>query len=256
MNPLEFPPIAALLDGAHTAFLALTDLLDPLVGSTAAALGIVLVTLIVRTLLIPVGIAQARAEQERARLAPRVRALRTRYAKQPERLQRETMRLYADEGVSPMAGCVPLLLQAPVLALVYSLFITPTIAGHPNALLQEMLGGVSLRTSVVGSIMSGTLSVQVVVVFGVIVILLLILAEATRRLLPVVVPREADAAASPMDEAAARMARMSGVLHYATAVIALFVPLAAALYLVTTMAWTLGQRLILRRRFPLAPGSR
>lgn len=53
--------------------------------------------------------------------------------------------MYADEGVSPVAGCVPLLLQAPVLALVYSLFITPTIAGHPNALLEEALAGVSLH---------------------------------------------------------------------------------------------------------------
>lgn len=256
MNPLEFPPIAAVLDAAHTAFLALSHLLEPLVGSGAAALGIVVVTLIVRTLLIPVGIAQARGEHHRARLAPQLRALRSRYAKQPERLQRETMRLYSDEGVSPMAGCVPLLLQAPVLALVYSLFITPTIAGHPNALLEEALGGVSLRTTVVGAITAGTVTPQVLLVFGVIVVLLVALAEATRRFLPIVVPDGADAQAGPMGDAAARMARMSGILHYMTAVVALFVPLAAALYLVTTAAWTLAQRLILRRRFPVAPVSR
>lgn len=256
MNPLEFPPVAAVLDAAHTAFLALVHLLEPFAGSAAAALSIVLVTLIVRTILIPVGIAQARAEQQRARLAPQLKVIRTRYAKQPERLQRETMRMYADEGVSPVAGCVPLLLQAPVLALVYSLFITPTIAGHPNALLEEALAGVSLRTSVVGAIGGGAVTPEVVIVFGVIVALLLALAEATRRLLPIVMPSASDTAAGPMGDAAARMASMSGFLHYMTAVIALFVPLAAALYLVATATWTLGQRLILRRRFPVAPPSR
>jgi YidC/Oxa1 family membrane protein insertase len=41
------------------------------------------------------------------------------------------------------------------------------------------------------------------------------------------------------------------VLQFATAVVALFVPLAAGLYLFVTVTWTLAQRLVLRRRFPL-----
>lgn len=254
MNPLEFPPIAAVLDAAHTAFLALSHLIEPIAGSSATALAVVLVTLAVRAILIPVGVAQARAEQQRARLAPRLQALRTRYRTQPERLQRETMKLYSDEGVSPVAGCVPLLLQAPVVALVYSLFLTPTIAGHPNALLGEVLGGVPLGTTVVGAVTRGALTPEIALVFGILVSLLLVLAEATRRLFSVVVPDQGNDAGSPMAGAAAAMARMSGALHYVTAVIALFVPLAAALYLVTTAAWTLGQRLILRRRFPVPRG--
>jgi YidC/Oxa1 family membrane protein insertase len=48
------------------------------------------------------------------------------------------------------------------------------------------------------------------------------------------------------------MARVAGVLQYGTAVFAVFVPLAATLYLATTVAWTLVQRLVLRRAYPLA----
>ncbi|WP_374192233.1 hypothetical protein [Microbacterium sp. SD291] len=40
-------------------------------------------------------------------------------------------------------------------------------------------------------------------------------------------------------------------LHYLTAVFAVFVPLAAALYLTVTVMWTLVQRAVLRRRYPL-----
>lgn len=48
------------------------------------------------------------------------------------------------------------------------------------------------------------------------------------------------------------MLRIASALHYLTAVFAVFVPLAAALYLTVTVIWTLVQRVILRRRFPLA----
>lgn len=41
-----------------------------------------------------------------------------------------------------------------------------------------------------------------------------------------------------------------GMLQFATAAVAVFVPLAAGVYLLVTVAWTLGQRLILRRIYP------
>ena len=49
------------------------------------------------------------------------------------------------------------------------------------------------------------------------------------------------------------MQRALGLLQFITAVIAVFVPLAAALYLLVTVAWTLGQRVVLRRAYPLQP---
>lgn len=63
MDIFAFPPLAALLDAAYGALNGLSTLLEPLAGPSAAALAVVLVTLLVRALLIPVGISQARAEQ-------------------------------------------------------------------------------------------------------------------------------------------------------------------------------------------------
>jgi YidC/Oxa1 family membrane protein insertase len=42
-----------------------------------------------------------------------------------------------------------------------------------------------------------------------------------------------------------------GTLQFATAVVAMFVPLAAGIYLLVTVTWTLCQRLVLRRRYPI-----
>nr|BFF09251.1 YidC/Oxa1 family membrane protein insertase [Microbacterium flavescens] len=226
----------------------LAALLEPLAGGAAAAASVLLVTLLVRAALVPAGVSQARAEQTRSRLAPKLRELQKRYGRDRERLQRETMKLYADENTSPFAGCLPLLAQAPVIAIVYALFAYPAIAGHANALLTETLLGVPLGASVVGSLAAGTATAATFAVFGVLIVVIVIAAEITRRAFRPPVMERADA--SPL--AGAGVARAVGVLQFTTAVIALFVPLAAAIYLATTVVWTLVQRIILRRRFPLA----
>lgn len=246
MNPYDFPPVAALLDAASNALLHLAAFLEPVAGAAAAAASVLLVTLLVRAALIPAGISQAKAEQSRSRLAPKLRALQKRFGRDRERLQRETMKLYSDEGVSPLAGCLALLAQAPVLAVVYGVFAFSSIAGHANVLLGEQLFGVPLGVSLASAIAGGDLTGSAVVVFGALLAVIVAVAEATRRLFR---PREAEADASAPPVAA--MNRLAGILPFTTAVIAVFVPLAAGIYLATTVTWTLVQRLLLRRRYPL-----
>lgn len=84
-------------------------------------------------------------------------------------------------------------------------------------------------------------------VFGVVILLIVVIAEVTRRVLR---PLPTGSPSTPGGEG---MLRLVGVLQFGTAVAAVFVPLAAALYLLVTVAWTLAQRLILRRRFPAEP---
>lgn len=244
MDLFSFPPLAAILHAAYSGLLGLADLLDPLLGAASAAAAVVIVTILVRCALIPVGVAQARAEQTRARLAPKLRDLQKRYGDDRERLQRETMRLYADEQASPFAGCLPMLVQAPVVGLIYALFLHPAIAGQPNALLSHTLLGVPLGTSFVGAASHGALDPATALLLGGIVVLIATVGEITRRALRIA-PLGAD---SPVPPAALRM---MGLLQYATAVVALFVPLAAGLYLLVTVTWTLVQRIVLRRRYPL-----
>lgn len=246
MDLFSFPPVAAVLDLAFTGLMGLAALLTPLAGTASAAAAVVLVTLLVRTLLIPVGISQARAEQTRARLAPKLRDLQKRFRSSPERLQRETMQLYRDEHASPFAGCLPVLLQAPVVGILYAVFLHPVIAGHPNTLLDETLFGVPLGSSLSGTIAAGTLDASTAVVCGILVLLVAAVGEVTRRVFRM--PQPPRDAESPIP---AIPVGLLGVLPFVTAVIAVFVPLAAGLYLLVTVAWTLVQRLVLRRFFPL-----
>lgn len=243
MDLFALPPLAALLDLTTRGLLALTALLSPVAGSAAAALAVVIVTLVVRAALIPAGVAQARAERDRARLAPRLRLLRDRWAKNPERLQRETMQLYRDAGVSPVAGCLPVLAQAPVVGLLYAVFLHAEVGGHANALLAESVAGVPLGTSLLAAVAGGTADAMTLALLGGVVAVIAGAGELTRRFL-----RPPQDPASP-----AWVARMVAILPFTTALVALFVPLAAGLYLAVTTVWTFGQRWVLRRIYPM-PG--
>lgn len=235
MDPFTFAPIAALLQFVYSLVSGLAALVTPLAGSAAAALAIIVLTLIVRTLLIPVSISQVKAEWHRRRIAPKLKALQDKYKKKPQVLQEKTMALYKAEKVSPFAGFLPTLLQAPVVSLVYALFLHPTIAGEPNALLTAQLGPVTLGSSIFNSGWPGVL------VFLAIFVVMGVVAWLSRR--------TALRLALPGTDATAPLARAFSWLPFLSVVFAAFVPLAAALYLATTTAWTLVERAFLRRRY-------
>jgi YidC/Oxa1 family membrane protein insertase len=249
----SFPPIAAVFNAAYALVEGLTALFNPIAGAGAAAVAIIVLTMLVRTALIPVGISQVKAEWTRRRLAPKLQALQRKYKKNPQLLQQKTMALYKAEKTSPFAGMLPTLAQAPVLSLVYALFLRGTVDGHANALLTEHLFGVPLGSSFVHLVTTGTL-LPGIAVYAVLFAIMAATAWLSRRtallLAPPAVPAQNPAARST--DAAAPLANLAGILSwlpFITVVFAAFVPLAAALYLVTTTAWTLAERAVLRRRF-------
>jgi YidC/Oxa1 family membrane protein insertase len=243
MDLFAFPPIAAILNLAYSALMGLTALLHPLAGASAAAAAVIVVTLLVRAALIPVGVSQAKAEQTRARHAPKLRELQKRHRKDPERLQRETLKLYRDENTSPFAGLLPILAQTPVVGVLYAVFLHARIGGGTNALLAHTLLGVPLGSSLAGTLASGSMDASTWIVFGALVLLITAVGELTRRIFRITM--------APADVAPRVPAGLLGLTQFVTAVIAVFVPLAAGLYLAVTVSWTLVQRIILRRRYPL-----
>ena len=242
MDLYAFPPIAAALDAAHTAITWLITTLEPLVPAGAAGLAIVLVTVLVRAALIPASVSTVRGEINRRRLAPRIAELRKRYGKRPEELQRKTMELYSAEKVSPFAGILPLLIQAPVLSLLYGLFVLTTIGGHANALLTETFLGAPLGTSLVSTIGAGGDPAQIAV-YAALLLVIGVVAWLSRRATAGYVGE------STVDTPPA-MQRLSGILSwlpFLTVVFAAIVPLAATIYLTVSTTWTLVERQLLRR---------
>jgi YidC/Oxa1 family membrane protein insertase len=255
------------VDAAYHVVSALAGLLTPLPGGLAAAAAIVGFTAGVRLVLLPLSYRAMRGMEAQARLAPRVQELRKQHAGQPDRLRRELAALQESEGASLLGGCLPVLLQWPFLSVMYLLFRSPRIGGARNALLTHHLFGAPLGSHWLGG--GGPLSAQGAVFAGLFVLLAAVgwlSARIARRFAgadaPAPVPpgvRPAGGAVSPaagqsggaVSPAAGGSggpaAAVAGLLPFATVVVAAFVPLAAGLYLVTSTAWTLAERMFLRR---------
>jgi YidC/Oxa1 family membrane protein insertase len=246
-----FAPIAALLDLAYSGVTALATALTPLAATSATALAIATITLLVRSALSPVGRSQVRAEFSRRRLAPKLRELQRRYKKSPELLQRKTMELYTAEKASPLAGCLPTLIQAPIVSIVYGLFILATINGHPNGLLTETLAGVPLGTSLITLVGSGGQPWPGLTVYLVLLVIIAVVAWLQRRATKATTALSGE----QVDVTAAVIPGMAGAasalswLPFLTVVFAAIVPLAATIYLAITTTWTLVERALLRRSF-------
>lgn len=89
--------------------------LTALVGFPSYAVAIFVFTLVVKLVLQPLMNKQMRSTRNMSRLQPQIQELQKRYANNPQKQQEETMRLYKKMGVSPLAGCLPLLIQMPIL---------------------------------------------------------------------------------------------------------------------------------------------
>ncbi|MBR2282488.1 MAG: membrane protein insertase YidC [Spirochaetales bacterium] len=83
--------------------------------------GIILLTLIIKLLLWPLTKKSTASTAKMAALQPKMKELQEKYKDNPQKLNQETAALYKEAGVSPMGGCLPLLLQFPILIAMYGL---------------------------------------------------------------------------------------------------------------------------------------
>ena len=116
------PYFQALLDGLGWV-LARIYVLIPNYGLT-----IIVLTVLIRLVLLPLGIKQIRSMQHMQLVQPKIKALQQKYKGNKQKQQEEVMKLYREYGVNPFSGCWPVLLQFPVLIAMYSVLRFPQ---HP-----------------------------------------------------------------------------------------------------------------------------
>ncbi|MGN1096063.1 MAG: YidC/Oxa1 family membrane protein insertase [Eubacteriales bacterium] len=92
--------------------------------------GLFLFALLIKIILLPFGIKQQKTSIKQARVRPKEMAIRKKYAGRTDRvtqqkMQDEIMQLYQREGYSPMSGCLPMLIQLPIIIILYNVIINP-----------------------------------------------------------------------------------------------------------------------------------
>ena len=98
-------------------------------------LSIIIVTILVRLLILPLMIKQIKSTKAMQAIQPEMKELQAKYsskdAETQQKLQQETMALFQKHGVNPLAGCLPIFIQMPILiAFYHAIMRTTEIANH------------------------------------------------------------------------------------------------------------------------------
>ena len=100
---------------------ALLDWLFGLVKNFGVA--IMMLTLIIRLLMFPIAQRQFHSMAQMRVVQPKMKALQDKYKEDKPRMQQELMKLYKDEKINPLAGCLPILLQIPIFYALYKVLM-------------------------------------------------------------------------------------------------------------------------------------
>jgi YidC/Oxa1 family membrane protein insertase len=107
--------------------------LDGAIGNFGVA--IICLTLIVRTIMFPIAQKQFRSMAAMRVLQPKMKVLQDRHKEDKGRLQQEMLKLYQEEKVNPMAGCLPIVIQIPIFYALYkTLLVSVEMRHKPFAL--------------------------------------------------------------------------------------------------------------------------
>lgn len=104
-------------------------------GIPSYGMAIILVTVVIKMILYPLTVKQVKSMKAMQELQPKMKRLQEQYKTNPQLLQQEMQKLYREAGVNPLAGCLPMLVQMPILmAIFYALKDATYEGGNPSFL--------------------------------------------------------------------------------------------------------------------------
>jgi YidC/Oxa1 family membrane protein insertase len=217
----------------YRPILNLTVFLYNTIGFGDLGIAIIAMTIAVRTILLPFSMKTARSQKAMAELAPEIERIKAQHKGNTTAQSEAVMALYKERGVSPLAGCLPLLIQLPILIGVYRVFLQ---LFRPETL--DLLYGFITRPAVIGNMMLGLVDIST-------------RSPALAILAGVVQYFQADISMrgqSTAGQSAAIGQQMKYLLPVMIVVISWNLPAALAIYWIMTSFWSIGEQLYLRKR--------
>ena len=103
-------------------------------------IAIMLFTLAVNIILLPLTWKQQKSTTKMQAIQPELQKIQQKYKNDKEKLNMEMMKLYQDNNINPMSGCLPLLIQLPIIFILYQIVQKPVtyILGQPTDLVNEI----------------------------------------------------------------------------------------------------------------------
>ncbi|MDD2421017.1 MAG: YidC/Oxa1 family membrane protein insertase [Heliobacteriaceae bacterium] len=102
-------------------------------GIPSYGLAIILITIVIKMALYPLTVKQMRSIRVMSEIAPKHKALQEKYKKDPQKAQEAVVALYREHGVNPLGGCLPMLVQLPILIAFYRSLMSFTFTDVEHA---------------------------------------------------------------------------------------------------------------------------
>jgi YidC/Oxa1 family membrane protein insertase len=96
---------------------------------SSAGIGIIAFTIIVKTLMLPLTVKALRSSKAMQELQPKIKELQKKHGNDRQRISQETMALYQQYRVNPMAGCLPMVIQIPIFLGLYNSIMRLSTSG-------------------------------------------------------------------------------------------------------------------------------
>ncbi|MCR4436532.1 MAG: YidC/Oxa1 family membrane protein insertase [Clostridiales bacterium] len=107
-------------------------------------LAIIIFTIIIRLVLLPLTIKQYHSTAKMQEIQPQIQQIQKRYKGDPEKLNQELMKVYQENKVNPAGGCLPLLIQMPILIALYYVISQPLkfMLGKSNEVIAQLFNAI------------------------------------------------------------------------------------------------------------------
>ena len=238
-------------------------LYTPLFGPDGAdsgwnwTLSIVSLTVVIRTLLIPLFVKQINSARNMQLLQPKMAELQKKHGHDREKLGQETMKMYREEGVSPTASCLPLLLQMPIFLALFRVLegvSSGNVRGHffkvnpelVSSLQNAEIFGARLADRIFPMTSFGpTQAVGIVLVVAMVAVFFVTQLQLMRKNLP------PESLTGPMAQQQKLMLYFFPIVYAASSVV---IPIGVLIYWLTSNLWTMAQQGLLIRSNP-APNT-
>jgi len=258
LSPL-YNAVSWLMAQIHTGL----SVFMPSTSGQAWFLTIIVLVVLMRLILVPLFIKQMHSMRKMSALNPQLMELRKKYKNDKQTLNEETMRLYRENGVNPLGGCLPLLAQMPLFFALFNVLrgIADWKAGTPTPYgLSESVVKSAQNANILGAhisdkvLFTGTMYVPL---HAKIVILCAVAISVTTTFMTVrqSTKRGMTPQMTPDNPMAASQKYMAYIVPF-FALSGLYWAFGLVLYWVTTNVWTLGQQYVLFKRYPpTVPGT-
>ncbi len=243
MNPLATIYTTILIQPIFNILVGITNILP----NHSIGWAIIIVTLIVRLLLLPSSLHQARHaslnQEKMKKLNVELEQIRKQHKNDKAKQGEATMKLYKDSGVNPASGCLPLLIQLPILIALYQVFLHGITPDTYNQLYSFVIVPTNLNLRFLGVALDHP-NMVIAILAGIAQFVQVKFFSPT----PAATPGQSDDSAQMM---LAIQKNMAYIFPLMTIFISLKLPAALGLYWVTSTAFGILQQYLIKRRFHL-----